>query len=45
MVQCKTGRVFLLKFRDSSRKYFYWMQEPNEEKDDELVKKVLRNVL
>ena len=39
--QCKTGRVFLLKFKDSSRKYFYWMQEPKEEKDEDFVKKVL----
>jgi hypothetical protein len=39
--QCTTGRVFLLKFKDhSSRRFFYWMQEPNSSKDDALVKKV-----
>ena len=41
--QCTTGRVFLLKFKDSSsRKFFYWMQEPSEEKDEEIFKKVRR---
>ena len=39
--QCKTGRVFILKFKDSIRKYFYWMQEPSEEKDEDLMKKVM----
>lgn len=39
--QCTTGRVFLLKFRDSSsRKFFYWMQEPKEEKDNAYLTKV-----
>jgi hypothetical protein len=39
--QCTTGRVFLLKFKDhSSRKFFYWMQEPSNSKDKELAKKV-----
>ena len=39
--QCTTGRVFLLKFRDSTtRRFFYWLQEPKEEKDEELLKKV-----
>lgn len=40
MSQCKTGRVYILKFKDSARKYFYWMQEPSEDKDEELMKKV-----
>ncbi len=40
MGQCKTGRVYILKFKDSARKYFYWMQEPSEDKDEELMKKV-----
>lgn len=39
--QCTTGRVFILKFKDSARKYFYWMQEPSEDKDEDLIKKVL----
>ncbi|XP_055341352.1 proteasomal ubiquitin receptor ADRM1-like [Paramacrobiotus metropolitanus] len=38
--QCTTGRVFLLKFKGSSRKLFYWMQEPDASKDEELFKKV-----
>ncbi len=38
--QCQTGRVFILKFKDSARKYFYWMQEPSEDKDEDLIKKV-----
>ena len=39
--QCTTGRVFLLKFRDSAtRQFFYWLQEPKEEKDEDLLKKV-----
>ena len=39
--QCTTGRVFLLKFKDSSsRRFFYWMQEPSSSKDEEITKKV-----
>ena len=38
--QCKTGRVFILKFKNSSRKLFFWMQEPKADKDEELTKKV-----
>lgn len=41
MPQCTTGRVLLLKFSDStSRRFFYWMQEPREEKDADYLKKV-----
>lgn len=41
VAQCTTGRVYLLKFRDRpDRKYFYWMQEPKDSKDEELQKKV-----
>lgn len=39
--QCTTGRVYLLRFKNNSkRKFFYWMQEPNEAKDADLIKKV-----
>ncbi|XP_064482427.1 proteasomal ubiquitin receptor ADRM1-like isoform X2 [Ornithodoros turicata] len=38
--ECTTGRVYVLKFKSSSRRCFYWMQEPKAEKDQELVRKV-----
>lgn len=38
--QCTTGRVVLLKFKDSSRKFFYWLQEPKDDKDEDYLKKV-----
>ncbi|CAG2104433.1 unnamed protein product, partial [Medioppia subpectinata] len=30
VTQCTTGRVFVLKFKPSSRRFFYWSQEPKE---------------
>eukprot|EP00123_Amoebidium_parasiticum_P015521 comp23013_c1_seq1/m.36718 comp23013_c1_seq1/g.36718 ORF comp23013_c1_seq1/g.36718 comp23013_c1_seq1/m.36718 type:complete len:321 (-) comp23013_c1_seq1:80-1042(-) len=33
-------RVYLLSFSGTSRKYFFWMQEPKDEKDLEIVRKV-----
>merc|ERR1712004_204525 len=38
--QCTTGRVFLLKFKSTTRKLFFWMQEPKSDKDEEFCKKV-----
>jgi len=41
VTQCKEeARVFLLKFKASSRKLFYWMQEPKADGDGEKVTKV-----
>ncbi|CBY16436.1 unnamed protein product [Oikopleura dioica] len=39
--QCKDGRVYLLKFKSHSNKRFFWMQEPekNKDKDKELIEK------
>ncbi|XP_068706519.1 proteasomal ubiquitin receptor ADRM1-A-like [Montipora foliosa] len=38
--QCTTGRVFILKFKSSTRKFFFWMQEPKTDKDEEYTTKV-----
>lgn len=38
--QCTTGRVYLLKFKSSSRKFFFWLQEPSPDKDEENCKRI-----
>ncbi|KAL3286102.1 hypothetical protein HHI36_000615 [Cryptolaemus montrouzieri] len=38
--QCTTGRAYLLKFKSSSRKFFFWLQEPRTDKDDEHCKRI-----
>merc|ERR1719217_921180 len=37
--KCTTGRVYLLRFTSSDKKMFFWMQEPKEDKDKELIDK------
>lgn len=38
--QCTTGRVYLLRFKSSNKKLFFWMQETETDKDEKLWKKV-----
>jgi len=38
--QCATGRVYLLEYKTSSRKLFFWMQEPSDAKDEENATKI-----
>jgi len=39
VVKCTTGRVYILRFTSSDKKLFFWMQEPKEDGDAELIKK------
>ncbi|XP_065062858.1 proteasomal ubiquitin receptor ADRM1-like [Rhopilema esculentum] len=38
--QCTTGRAFVLRFKLSRRKFFFWMQEPKDDKDEDFCKKI-----
>ncbi|XP_017147368.1 proteasomal ubiquitin receptor ADRM1 homolog isoform X2 [Drosophila miranda] len=38
--QCKTGRVYVLKFKSSTRRMFFWMQEPKTDKDEEHCRRI-----
>jgi len=38
--QCKTGRVYVMKFKSSPRRMFFWMQEPSDKKDKYFCNKV-----
>ncbi|XP_022913874.1 proteasomal ubiquitin receptor ADRM1-B-like [Onthophagus taurus] len=40
VTQCTTGRVYLLKFKSSNRKFFFWLQEPNADKDEDHCKRI-----
>ncbi|XP_033117411.1 proteasomal ubiquitin receptor ADRM1-like [Anneissia japonica] len=37
--QCTTGRVYILKFK-TGKKFFFWLQEPKTDKDEENCRKV-----
>ncbi|RDD42111.1 Proteasomal ubiquitin receptor ADRM1 [Trichoplax sp. H2] len=40
VTQCTTGRVYVLKFRNSARKLFFWMQDIKTDKDEVNCNKV-----
>jgi hypothetical protein len=42
--QCTTGKVFLLDYGSDDRRHFYWLQDPNPEKFEQLYESVLNIV-
>nr|XP_044249542.1 proteasomal ubiquitin receptor ADRM1 homolog [Drosophila takahashii] len=38
--QCKTGRVYVLKYTRSTQRYFFWMQEPQAERDADFCQRI-----
>ncbi|XP_013194208.1 proteasomal ubiquitin receptor ADRM1 isoform X2 [Amyelois transitella] len=38
--ECTTGRVYVLKFKSFAKKYFFWMQEPKTDKDDDYCRRI-----
>ncbi|XP_034189598.1 regulatory particle non-ATPase 13 isoform X1 [Osmia lignaria lignaria] len=38
--QCKTGRVYLLRFKSSNKKFFVWLQDLKTDKDEEHCRKI-----
>lgn len=38
--ECTTGRVYVLKFKSFSKKYFFWMQEPKTDKDEDYCRRI-----
>ncbi|XP_078042395.1 regulatory particle non-ATPase 13 isoform X1 [Augochlora pura] len=38
--QCKTGRVYLLKFKSTNKKFFVWLQSLKTDKDEEHCRKI-----
>merc|ERR1712228_1154558 len=39
---CTDGRVYILRMTGTNRKHFFWMQEPEEEKDEEYNTKITK---
>src|SRR4051812_44703264 len=42
--ECKDGRVYVLKFKDSDVRAFYWSQEPVNDSADKKEAEILRRV-